>query len=363
MSTPHTRPPSHLLLLQSLLHSGHRPIRFRPGSLVRWGVAFAFLAWTTDPLLRLPQLAEPVGLQALVAVVWLGGILALTSFLDWQANKQIAWDEGETLPFVHAQVIKVWWLLLTVGVLYTGSTFFFGGNYQTYMVWLTLIGLGLFVHGLFSQELVEWAGASLLVLAVMALMSGLPFIWHRALVISTAGIGMPMLGWLLHRSPVATMALLPLAWRVACVLVASVLPAMAVVHWQGRMALPDDIPLYSREELLHLGAPDTWPRHVGLQVPAGTAIELELGVQGNILKTQPGASGSAPRMTYVLTQDVVFLMIDGQPSRYVRQAGGQWLDQAGWLRITQLTFMPDLVRPEGALVRGNAQVQLGGAPQ
>src|SRR5450830_717774 len=133
----------HLAALQNLLVTGHRPIRMRPGSLVRWGSAFALLALTTDPLLRMTGLQGQPALQAVIAMLWLGCGMGLTGYLDWRANQAAAQQAEETLPFVHVQVSKVWWLLLAAGVLYTGSTFFFGGAYQTYMVWLALVGLGL----------------------------------------------------------------------------------------------------------------------------------------------------------------------------------------------------------------------------
>lgn len=352
--------PSHVAVLQNLLMAGHRPIQMRPGSLVRWGWAFAFLAWSTDPLLRWLALQGQVALQAGVAVLWLGAGMGLTAWLDWRAVQAAASEAHETLPFVQMQVSKVWWLLLAAGVLYTGSTFFFGGAYQIYMVWLALVGLGLFLHGLFSQELVEWAGAAVFLLALLVLLSGLPPVWHRPLVISTSGLGMPLLGWLLHRR---AMPVPNLARAMVCVmglLAASVLPAMAAVQWSQKLALPSDIPLYTQKTLLQLGGdPVRWPRYVALHVDAGTPIELKLDIEGGVLKPAPNGT----RLTYTVAQDMDVLLIDGKLSHHVRLAGQDWQDSAGWLHITQLDLTPDLSQASGLLVRSRATIELGGMPR
>lgn len=350
--------PSQLHILQNLLIAGHRPIQFRPGSLVRWGLAFALLALSTDPLVRALGLEGQQGLQATVTMAWLGTGLAITAWLDWRANQSAAARAAETLPFVQTQVSKIWWLLLSSGVLYTGSTMVFGGVYQIYMVWLALVGLGLFLHGLFSHELVEWAGAGLFLLAILVLLSGLPLAWHRPLLICTAGLGLPLLGALLHRQvagqPPRTARLFAC---VVAVLAASVVPAWAGVQWSQRIDFPDDIPVLSLQQLQQRSAP--LPHYLALHVTAGTPIALELDIQGGVLQS----AQSAPLLHYTMAQDLDMLLIDGKFSHYVRSAGQDWQNQAGWLRIKHLDFQPDLGLASGLRVRSSAQVELGGMPQ
>lgn len=352
--------PSQLALLQNLLMAGHRPIQFRPGSLVRWGLAFALMAWSTDPLLRLPVLQGQVALQAGIAMVWLGLGLGLTAYIDWRANQSAAIHAEETLPFVHVQVNKVWWLLLVAGVLYTGSTFFFGGAYQVYMVWLALVGLGLFLHGLFSHELLEWGGAAIFLLALLVLASGLPLVWHRPLVISTAGIGMPFLAWLLHRRALPVPNIVRSMVCMLGLLATSVLPALAFVNWNQTWALPLDIPVYTQKSLLQLGNdPAHWPPYVALHIQAGTPIELQLNIQGNVLKPL----NHETHLTYAIVQDMDLLLIDGKISHHIRRNGEDWQDSAGWLRITQLDMTPDLSQASGLKIVSRAQIELGGMPR
>lgn len=345
--------PAHLLTLQNLLVAGHRPIHMRPGSLVRWGLAFALLAWATDPLLRHPALQHQPGLQAGVAMLWLGLSLGLTAWWDWRAAHAAAAQAEETLPFVHTQVSKVWWLLLAAGVLYTGSTIVFGGAYQVYMVWLALVGLGLFLHGLFAQEPLEWVGAGIFLLAILVLASGLPLAWHRPIVICTSGLGMPLLAWLLHRPP--SPRPWAAAWCTAAVLTASVVPAMAATLWSQRVALPDDIPVLSIQDLQ--AAPRPLPHYLALHLPAGSPITLALDIQGGLLHTPP----DAPALRYTVTEDLDLLLVDGQFTHVVRRAGQDWQDQSGWLRITQLDFAR--TPAAGLQIRSVAHIELGDMPQ
>lgn len=350
--------PPQLHALQSLLVAGHRPIQFRPGSLMRWGLVFAFLALSTDPLLRALHLEGQQGLQAVVTMLWLGVGLAVTAWLDWRANQAAAARAAETLPFVQTQVSKVWWLLLSAGVLYTGSTMVFGGAYQTYMVWLALVGLGLFLHGLFSHELVEWVGAGLFLLAILVLVSGLPLAWHRPLLICTAGLGMPLLGAFLHWQVVVQPAhTVRLFACVVAVLAVSIVPAWLAMQWSQRVDFPDDIPVLSLQQLQQHSTP--LPRYLALHVVAGTPIALELDIQGGVLQS----AQTAPQLHYTMAQDLDMLLIDGKFSHFVRRAGQDWQNQAGWLRITRLDFQPDLGQTSGLRVRSSAQVELGGMPQ
>ncbi|MFZ4626337.1 MAG: hypothetical protein ACOYNF_19150 [Rhodoferax sp.] len=360
MTTPTTGAPAQIALLQNLLVAGHRPIQMRPGSLLRWGWAFAWLAWSTDPLLRLPLLHGQIALQAAVALAWLGLGLGLTAWLDWRAMHAAAHRADETLPFVYRQVSKVWYLLLAAGILYTVSTFFFGGAYQTYMVWLALVGLGLFLHGLFAQELVEWAGAAIFLMALLVLVAGLPLVWHRPLVICTAGIGMPLLGWLLLRASPVIAPGLRNAGFVLGLLAASIVPAMLWVQWPQDAGVPQDVPVYTRETLQRLGPdPTQWPHHLALHLEAGSPMELQIDMQGGVLKASNGAANAS----FTLTQTLDFLLIDGQLSHHIRRPGEDWQDAGGWLRITQLDFKPDLTQPGGLKIQSRVKVELQGQAQ
>lgn len=348
-----------LQLLQSLLQAGHRSIRLRPSSLARWGLAFAFLAWSTDALLRVLTRPGEVEWQALLACLWLGGGLGLTAFWDWRSNLLAAQRAKETLPFTQGQVVKVWWLLLSAGILYTISTFFWGGSYQIYMVWLCLIGLGLFLQGLFSQELVEWVGASCFLLALLVLLSGLPVTWHRPLAINVCGLGLPLLGWMLHRWPQG-LAVRPLMSCVVVWMVASVVPALLWVQWQPGWSVPANVPVYTQAELQRLGPPSAWPHQLALRVPAGSVMALRLELEGDVLRAAPAASGAPAHLNYAVTQDLEFLLSEGQLTRQIRHPGEPWRERTSWLRIDRLDFVPDLTQPAGIVVQSRAQLRLGG---
>ncbi len=307
-------------------------------------------------MLRWPLLQGHAEWQALAAVAWLGVGLGGVAAWDWHANRQAAQQAQEVLPFVHGQIVKVWWLLLAAGVLYTGSTFFFGGALQTYLVWLALVGLGLFLHGLFSQELVEWVGASCFLLALLASTSGLPLDWHRAVVINVSAVGLPLLGWMLHRWPEPSSRLVPLMTRVAVWMLASVVPALVLQLWQPGWRLPEDVPVYTQAELQRRGPPSSWPHHLALRVPKGTQLALRIELQGDVL----GAAADSPTvLNYTVLHDMEFLMTDGQFTRQMRLPGEAWRQREGWLRIDRLEFAADASEPVGMAVRARAHIRLG----
>jgi hypothetical protein len=69
--------------------------------------------------------------------------------------------------FVQAQITKVWWLLIGMGVLFSFAASVSGGAaMMVFGIWLLLVGLGLglYIHGLFSDQMLEWAGALVIAL-------------------------------------------------------------------------------------------------------------------------------------------------------------------------------------------------------
>lgn len=193
MSDPLARQLDHI---QTMLARGQRNLRMERHSLLLWGVAGALLFACSDVLFTPEQIPE----TAVRAVVWLGFIVLVLGgacAVDWRLTERVKAARDETWSFIHRQVVKLVWLLLAVGSLFTFGTFFFGGAYMLCSVWLALIGLALYVHGLFSEEILEWAGGILIAIAVTGLGAGLPFETMKWIAMSAFGLGLPLLGLLL----------------------------------------------------------------------------------------------------------------------------------------------------------------------
>jgi len=151
--------------IHSMLSAGHRNLRIERHSLLLWGAICGGLILFSNRILTVEQFPE---LKQRV-IAWLI-LLALTvsgiSLLDWHLTRRAKQARDEVWSFIHRQVLKVWWLLMSVGVLLTFATFFYGGGYMIFAAWVVLTGLGLYVHGLFSEELLEWSGALIIVIGI-----------------------------------------------------------------------------------------------------------------------------------------------------------------------------------------------------
>ena len=97
------------------------------------------------------------------------------------------------------------WLMMGLAALTTFATFFYGGGYMICAVWLVFLGLSLYVHGLFSEELLEWAGLLTMLIGISSLFAKLPFETMRWVAAAVFGIGLPLLA-LLASVPLPPMA-------------------------------------------------------------------------------------------------------------------------------------------------------------
>ena len=136
--------------IHSMLSAGHRNLRVERHSLVLWGVGCGGLILASNHIFtaeQYPDLKQRAFAWLILLTLAVSGI----ALLDWHLTRQVKQARDETWSFIHQQVLKVLWLLMAVGVLLTFATFFFGGSYMIFASWVVLVGLGLYVHGLFSE--------------------------------------------------------------------------------------------------------------------------------------------------------------------------------------------------------------------
>ena len=74
---------------------------------------------------------------------------------------------------------------------------FYGGGYMVCAVWLVFLGVSLYLHGLFSEELLEWAGLLTIALGIVSLLARLPYDSMRWVAAAVFGLGLPMLSLML----------------------------------------------------------------------------------------------------------------------------------------------------------------------
>jgi len=302
---------SQLEAIHSMLAAGHRSIRLQRHSLLLWGISGGILCLGTEHVItpeRFPGLLE----RAAAVLLFLGIVLSGVALADfWYTRHRIEARE-ESLPFVQAQVTKVWWLLIGMGVLFTFATAFFGGGQMVFVIWLVLFGLGIYVHGLFSEQILEWAGVMMILLGIGALALSAPYTAIQWLAASAFGLGMPLLGAMLDRG--ASKSAWTRAGQSALWLAVVVTPAVLAYQWRQSHQLPPQAATI-------------------VTLPAGTRIPLNIRIGGNIVQ---GEADLAVPLTLARPLDVVLL--DGKPTGMFRVADGHWKQRARslWIRDVQL---------------------------
>jgi hypothetical protein len=178
-----------------MLVRGQRNLRMERHSLILWGLAGAGLLLSSDVVFTAEQIPDTTR-RALVWLAYIALVLGGAGYADWHLTRRVKAARDETWSFIHRQVVKLLWLLMGIGTLFTFATFFFGGAYMLCTVWLVLIGLALYVHGLFSEEVLEWAGGIIIAIGVAGL-AARPFETMKWIATSVFGLGLPMLSGLL----------------------------------------------------------------------------------------------------------------------------------------------------------------------
>ena len=304
---------SQLEAIHSMLAAGHRSIRLQRHSLLLWGVTGGILCLGTEHVITPERFPEHLQ-RALALLLFLGIVLSGVAVADfWYTRRRIEARE-ESLPFVQAQVIKVWWLLIGMGVLFTFATAFFGGGQMVFVIWLVLFGLGIYVHGLFSEQILEWAGVMMILLGIGALALPAPYTATQWLAASAFGLGMPLLGAMLDRGESKS------AWTRAgqsALWLAIVLTPVVLVHqWRGGLQRAPDAAGMTLESFLRLGPPQG---SAIVAIPAGTTIPLKVRIHGNIVQ-------DAGELTVLLAlaRPIDVVVVDGKPNGVFRIADGDW---------------------------------------
>ncbi len=313
--------------IQSMLAAGHRSVHLERHSLLLIGGVGGFIAGATEYIItaeRFPDLSQ----RAVALLLWLSAWLGGMAWLDHRWTQRARMRRDETLPFAQAQITRAWWMLLGMGTLGSFAMFFYGGGGMIYAQWIVLLGLGIYLFGLFSRPLIEWIGLATLLLGVAGLAAGLPYGATHWLAASCFAIGMPLAGWLNARFGAGGLPRSFLALGFWLLVV--VTPPLLLTRFSTT-----SIPA-AGEQVLRL--------------PAGSHIPLRVDLDSPILSIAPQAG-----LEMTLTQPVEIALIDGQPDGRYRIGNGDWhavRDGILRLMIDRLTPRLDGDAPE---VRAHAR--------
>ena len=305
--------------IHSMLSAGHRNLRIERHSLILWGVACGGLIFFSDRILTAGQFPDQTQ-RAIAWLIFLTITVASVSLIDWQLTRHAKQARDEAWSFIHRQVLKVWWLLMSVGVLMTFATFFYGGGYMIFSAWLVLAGLGLYVHGLFSEELLEWTGALIIAIGVAMLVFRLDYAAIQHVAASTLGLGLPLLATMLDRGKERTswLRLLQSIGWLLCVLI----PPLLAERLGNTM---HDAPVVSLNEFYKQPT-----AHQIVALPEGSTIPLRVEVTSDVFRTSRNSI-----LPLILNEPIEIMMNHGQPTGDWRFPGDNWAlaRDSHWIRI------------------------------
>jgi len=321
--------------IHSMLSAGHRNLRIERHSLLLWGASSGGIILFSNNILTPEQIPAP-DVRAIAWLILLVLAVSGVGLLDWHLTRRAKQARDEAWSFIHRQVLKVWWLLMSVGVLLTFAMFFYGGGYMIFAAWVVLVGLGLYVHGLFSEELLEWTGALLIAIGIGMLSLSLPPTLSQWIAASTLGLGLPLLTTMLDRGRQRSvrLRLVQASGWMLCVMV----PPLVAQQFDN-IFVPSDVPLVTLN--MFMQQPD---KQQIVALPAGTIIPVKVDISGDVFR----ASNTAV-LPLVLNQPVEIMMDKGQASGEWRHPGDPWSLARGsvWVRIPMIRVeLPPQTGPE-----------------
>lgn len=325
--------------IHSMLEAGHRCVRLEKHSFLLWGIVGGVLCGGTQSVVnadRFPDFRQ----QALALISWLGFWLITVGLLDYFLTKRAKRGRDETLPFAQAQMTRAWWMLLCMGALGSFSMYFYGGGAMVYVLWIVVLGLGLYLFGLFSQPLIEWIGLAVIMLGIIGPATGLPFGMTRWLAASCFAIGLPLAGWLASRIDDQRMVprCLALGAWLAIVVEIPVLLTSAFLTTVAPAA--HSIPLAN----FH---PDSGKQVVSL--PFGTPISLQIALDSPLL--------TAPVDKFLpmtLTRSMEIALQNGNPEGRYRIEGDQWANIHDGLLRLRIDRLQPAIENGTAILRAHA---------
>jgi hypothetical protein len=338
--------------IASMMASGQRNLRMERWSLVLWGLAGGLLFLFSESILTSTQLPD-LQQRALAWFLLIAFVVGTVGTADWHLTQRAKRARDEVWSFIHRQMLKVMWLLMAIGTLLTFAMFFYGGGYMLYTAWLVLLGTGLYVHGLFSEEMLEWAGALIILIGIAMLATQQSAESLKNISTSVFGIGLPALAFMLDHGRVrskAYRALQTLGW--ACLVLA--IP-WAVARW----SLPEQMVHNPTVSLQEFQRSPSNTGSLAISLPSGTTIPAHIDIAGNLFE----ASATPLVLPLVLKQPMELWMVDGKLTGAARQPGAAW--SKGPETHVNISGLRGEITPQtGPLFKANMKVQFlpGTAP-
>jgi hypothetical protein len=333
---------SQIEAIHAMLASGHRSVHMERHTLILWGLTAAGLILVVTAIFTHERF--PVTwVRAVATTAFISMVLAAVAYLDFYLIRRSRDLRAESISFVQLQVTKVWWLLVGLIVLIHLGMHFFGGGYMFYSLVLILMGLALYVHGLFSKQMLTLAGVMMIFLGLVSISLRLPFPLIEWMTVFVFGLGWPLLGVTLNmptlNHSLKYQLLFSLGWL--CLVA---IPAMAIHQVGALEAKPDAVPT-PLAVFLQQGEQTGTSEQV-VTLAAGSSVPLKVELTGDVLE-----GVNAITLPMLLSQQIDIVLKDGKPDGRFRVAHGPWKKYIYNYRIRDFSMTSSLDTEEGPQVK------------
>jgi len=327
--------------IHTMMASGHRSVRIERHTLILWGLAAAGLILLASAIFTHERF--PVAwVRAVTATSFIATVLIVVAYLDIRQIRRNRDHRAESISFVQLQLTKVWWLLVGLIVLINLGMHFFGGGYMFYSLVLILMGLALYIHGLFSKQMLTLAGMMMILLGLASISLRLPFPVIEWLTIFCFGLGWPLLGMTLDHpalnQSLKYRLLFSLFW-----LSLVILPVFAIYQSDRLKNMPDATPI-PLTQYLQQGEQIGMTEEV-VTLAAGSTVPVKVELTGDVLEGL-----NVTTLSMLLSQPINISLQDGKPDGRFRVSDGPWKKYTYNYRIRDISMTSTLDRKQGPQV-------------
>ena len=324
----HTGTNEQLDAIHSMMASGHHSVRIERHTLILWGLGIAFLITVTGYIFTLESF--PVIWQRITAThFFIVTVLISIGIWDFRLTLRARRIRDETLSFVQMQLTKVWWLLIVFLVMVNLGTNIFGGEPIFLGILLGMIGLALYIQGLFSQQMLSWIGIMMIIMGILMVVLGVPFPMQEWLAVGVFGIGFPFLALILDKTETRhSLRRRFIAANVWLILV--IAPSVLVYQWEIRNVNP----AVTEIGLSHYRAQTISPIDTQVvRIPSGFTVPIQLELIGDLIVDTKAIS-----IPFKLSRSVDIAVKDNKPDGRFRVSEGEWKKHVYSLnaRVTEL---------------------------
>lgn len=331
--------------IHSMMTNGQRSVYMERHTLFYWGITTAGLILLIPTIITVENIPEAAS-RAIASTLLIALSLLLVGYFDFRKIQLNYENRAETVSFIQTQITKVWWLLIALIVLLNLAMHFFGGGYMFYGLLLILMGIALYIHGLFSKQMLSHAGIMMILLGLLGIGLRLPFSILEWLSIFCFGIGWPILGLSFNQpklnSTFPRRLVFGLLW-----LAIITLPTFVVYKLTEHKALPTAQVISLKDfKQQTLAANKTMDGKQVIHLPAGTIIPLKIELTGDALK---GVNSST--LPLELSKSLNLLLQNGVLDGQFKVADGRWKAHKYNYRIRDYLLTTSMNKEQGPQVK------------